>query len=154
MSDITAQIGEVVTAPVTGFTPIWGVNVNPSVIFFTIIIAGVVAFVCWAHWRNQFNIFDLITDRMPDGSRKASSIKTAYMAAFLASTWVVVDQEIKLKLTEGIFGLYLATWCASLIAKVVFDKKDAPALPAMPGATVTATATVGPTPKPKKGGGE
>jgi hypothetical protein len=129
-------------AAITGFTTVWGVTINPSVIFLSIIILGTIALVCWAHLRNQFNVFDLIADRMPDGTRRASGIKTAYMAAFLASTWVVIDQEIKLKLTEGIFGLYLATWCASLIAKVVFDKKDAPSFPPIGGQTVTASATV------------
>jgi hypothetical protein len=46
---------------------------------------------------------------------------------------VIVDQEIKGTMTEGVFLAYLGVWCASLIAKVVFDKKDMPALPARGG---------------------
>lgn len=117
------------THAISGFTTIWGVTINPSAIVIAVLVVAIVAFLAWAHWRRHFSVFDLITDRMPDGSARASGIKFTFLVAFILSSWVIFDQEIKKTLTEGMFGLYLATWCASLIAKVVFDKKDMPDMP-------------------------
>ena len=128
----TASIVQIVPeihkiAPITGFTTIWGITINPSVIVLALVACGVI-YMLWQGQRdngkNSFDVWDLIMDRLPDGTRRASGIKYAYQMAFLLSSWVVVDNEIKSTLTEGIFGLYLGTWCASLIAKVVFDKSD------------------------------
>lgn len=107
-------------------------TMNPMAVVLVMIL-GVFAFILWKGQRqegqNTFDVFDLVMDRMEDGKRIASGIKVAFQAAFILSSWVVVDSQLKGTLTEGIFGLYLATWCASLIAKVVFDKKDAPEFP-------------------------
>jgi aconitase B len=126
--DVTADAP---TRLISGFTTIWGVTINPSALAMGVLVLAIIAFLAWAHWRRHFSVFDLITDRMPDGTQKASGIKFSFLSAFILSSWVIFDQEIKLKLAEGMFGLYLATWCASLIAKVVFDKKDMPDLPKM-----------------------
>ena len=122
--------------PITGFVKVFGVSVNPSVAVFSVIVCAFL-YVLWrgqrAAGRNTFDFYDLVMDTLPDGSRRASGIKMAYQAGFLISSWVVVDNQIKGALTEGIFGLYLGTWCASLIAKVVFDKQDPPKFPGVRG---------------------
>jgi hypothetical protein len=86
--------------------------------------------------ENTFDVWDLMMDNLEGGKRRASGIKSTYLAAFVVSTWVIVDQEIKGTMTEG-SSAYLGVWCASLIAKVVFDKKDMPALPARGGGSST-----------------
>ena len=120
------------TTPITGFVTIFGITVNPMAIVLIAIFSAVV-FMLWKGQRsggkNTFDAWDLIMDTLPDKSRRTSGIKTAFQSAFLLSSWVIVDQEIKSTLTEGVFMAYLATWCASLIAKVVFDKQDPPKFP-------------------------
>lgn len=115
--------------PVTGFVTVWGVTINPMAIVLTALLC-IAAGILWqaqrSHGRNTFDIWDLVMDTLPDGTRRASGIKSAFQTAFVLSSWVIVDQEIKGALGEAVFGLYLATWCASLIAKVVFDKQDPP----------------------------
>lgn len=112
--------------PISGFTTLFGVSVNPMVIL-GLAVAIVLVYLIWDGKRkNNFNPWDLIQDVRAEGVRVASLIKTSFMAAFLVSTMVVLDQEFKNTLSEGIFMAYLGTWCASLIAKVVFDKQDPP----------------------------
>jgi hypothetical protein len=90
----------------------------------------------FSFWRahvaygNAFNLFDLI---MEDG--KISRVALWFMIAGAVSTWVIVDMQIKDKLTEGIFGLWLTAWVAPLIAKMVFNKAEVPA------STLTVTST-------------
>lgn len=109
-----------------------GIPINPMAIVLAVVLAGVVFILYRAqrdNGRNSFDVWDMVMDRMPDGTRRTSGIKTAYQIAFLLSSWVVVDNELKHTLTEGIFGLYLGAWCAPLIAKVVFNKADMPTIP-------------------------
>lgn len=88
--------------------------------------AGVV-FVLVSFWRAHkrptfdFNAFDLI---MENG--KVSRLALWYNLAGAVSTWVIVDLQLKDKLTEGMFGLWLGAWVGPIIAKLVFDKKDMP----------------------------
>lgn len=124
VTTITPEVHKV--APISGWTNILGVEINPSAAIFTIVVITIV-FVLYRAQKsgrdNNFNVWDLIMDVLPDGTRRTSGIKFAYQCAFVLSSWVVVDNQIKGTLTEGIFGLYLSVWCASLIAKVVFDKQ-------------------------------
>jgi hypothetical protein len=78
-----------------------------------------------------FNAFDLL---MENG--RVSKIAVAFMLVLLVSTWVIVDQQINGKLTEGLFGLWLTAWVTPLVAKVVFAKTEPP------GTTSTSTTTV------------
>lgn len=95
-----------------------------------VLVLSTVAYIAWRGQRqagqNTFDVYDLVMDTLPDGTRRASGIKVSYQVAFITSTWVIVDNELKGSLSEGIFGLYLGTWAASLIAKVIFDKPDPP----------------------------
>lgn len=129
VTQITPEIHKV--APISGFTTIMGISVNPMVIVLAIALAGII-YMLWKGQRdggkNSFDVWDLFMDTLPDKTRRASGIKSTYQAAFVISSWVIVDQEIKGTLNDAVFGLYLGTWCASLIAKVVFDKQDPPAL--------------------------
>lgn len=122
--------------PITGFVQIWGINLNPS----AILLAAIILFVGWALWKaqrdkgsNTFNVWDLVMDTLPPtgalpyGGRKASVIKTCFMGAFMLSTWLMFDQEIKLSpLVPQIFTIYMATWGAALIAKQIWDQKGPP----------------------------
>ncbi len=126
LTTVTPEIHKV--APISGFVTLFGVSINPMVIALAIVL-GCVVYTLWKAQReagrNTFDVYDLIMDTLPDGKRRASGIKCTYQTAFIVSTWVVIDQEIKGILTEGLFFAYLSVWCASLIAKVVFDKPDA-----------------------------
>lgn len=118
--------------PISGFTTIFGVTVNPSVVVLALLLCGV-GYILWQGQRdsgqNTFDVWDLVMDRSPNGNRVASGIKCLFQGSFILSSWVIVDQEIKGSLSETVFGVYMATWCGSLIAKVVFDKQDPPKLP-------------------------
>lgn len=98
-----------------------------------IILAGAAVFVVMSFWRAHrtpgfdFNAFDLI---MENG--KVSKIAFTFMSAFAVTTWILVDLQLKGKMTEGYMTTYGAMWVASLVLKVVFNKND----PA-PGTTIT-----------------
>lgn len=80
----------------------------------------------WRAHRNnkfQFSAFDLVME-----SGRVSKIALAFMIAFSVSTWVIIDMELKGKLTPEIFGMYLAAWVAPLVTKVVFQKNEMPSL--------------------------
>lgn len=103
-----------------------------------LVILGVAALlVAVSFWRAHrtpgfaFNAFDLL---MEDG--KVSRVAFWFMVAGAVSTWVIVDMQIKDKLTEGMFGLWLTAWVAPLIAKMVFGKTDMPT-----GTTFTSSTT-------------
>lgn len=118
--------------PVSGYTTIMGITFYPMMIVLALALATFGYFL-WRgqrdDGRNTFDAWDLIMDTLPDGARRASGIKTTYQTAFIISSWVIIDKEIKGTLDDGVFGLYLATWCASLIAKVVFNAKDTIKIP-------------------------
>jgi hypothetical protein len=95
------------------------------------IVVLVIGVSIWnAHKSNStiFNAFDLL---MENG--RVSKIAVAFMLVLLVSTWVIVDQQINGKLTEGLFGLWLTAWVTPLVAKVVFAKSEPP------GTTTTST---------------
>lgn len=75
----------------------------------------------------RFNIFDLV---MENG--RVSKISVSYMLVLGVSTWVIVNQEISGKLTEGIFGMWLAAWVSPLVARVVFGKTEMPIVETKP----------------------
>ena len=87
----------------------------------------------WRAHRNamlQFNAFDLV---MENG--RVSKIAFSYMLVLLVSTWVIVLMAWRDKLTDAMFGLWLAAWVGPLVAKIVFNKAD------MPGIISTSTLT-------------
>lgn len=119
-------------APISGFTTILGVTINPMVIVLALVI-GAAGILLWRAQRDtaadSFDAWDLVMEPGPDGVRKASVPRIAFMSAFVMSSWVIVDCQIKHTLTEGIFGAYLLAWVGPLAAKVIFNKSDPPALP-------------------------
>lgn len=132
---ITPEIHTAVP-PISGFTTIYGVTINPNVILLAAIV-GVILYFIWKAQRstdpNSFDFADLVMDDVtptvekPLRTRKASVIKLTYLCCFIFSTWLVYDQEIKLSpQLPTVFGLWMATWAAAVIAKLIFDKKDAP----------------------------
>ena len=113
-----------VPAPVSGFTTIalWGasITVNPSVIVLSIAILGMGWLIYLA--QKSAKPFDL-RDLLMEGD-KLSPTRTAFISAFLMTSWVIVDLEIKARLTEGLFVGYLLAWVGPLTAKVIFNKTD------------------------------
>lgn len=99
----------------------------------TILVIGAVL-VAWSFWHAQlkpgfdFDAFDLI---MENG--KVSRLALWYNLAGAVSTWVIVDLQMKGKLTEGMFGLWLGAWVGPIIARLVFNKTDMP----LPGTVIT-----------------
>lgn len=99
-----------------------------------IVLAGALVFVVLSFWRAHnkpgfdFNAFDLV---MENG--KVSKIAFTFMAAFAVTTWILIDLQLKGKMTETYLMTYGGMWVASLVAKVVFNKNDAPEL----GTTIT-----------------
>jgi len=98
-----------------------------------ILVIGAVL-VAWSFWHAQrkpgfdFDAFDLI---MENG--KVSRLALWYNLAGAVSTWVIVDLQMKGKLTEGMFGLWLGAWVGPIIARLVFNKTDMPT----PGTVIT-----------------
>lgn len=93
-----------------------------------VVLAAVVILVGVSLWRAHNNAdytFDLMDLIMENG--RVSKIAVAFMMVLGVSTWVVINQEISAKLTEGTFGLWLTAWVTPLVAKVVFGKTEAPA---------------------------
>jgi hypothetical protein len=84
----------------------------------------------WRAHRSASYTFDLLDLIMENG--RVSKIAVAFMLVLGVSTWVVVDLQIKDKLTDGMFGLWLGAWVTPLVAKVVFSKVDPPS-----GTTIT-----------------
>lgn len=81
----------------------------------------------------QFSAFDLI---MENG--KVSKIALAFMVVLGVTTWIMVDLQIKGKMSEGYLTTYGAMWVFPLVAKVVFNKAEMPSTSTM---TMTATTT-------------
>ena len=92
-----------------------------------ILLGGAALFVVLSFWRAHrkpgfdFNAFDLI---MENG--KVSKIAFTFMAAFAVTSWILIDLQMKGKMTEGYLTTYGAMWVAALVARVVFNKTDPP----------------------------
>ncbi len=76
----------------------------------------VVLFSFWRAHRTpgfDFNAFDII---MENG--KVSKLALVFMVSFAVTTWVIINQEITHRLTDGTLGLYLGAWVAPIVAKM------------------------------------
>lgn len=86
------------------------------------VMAAIVVTSFWhAHKNPQFNFnaFDLI---MVDG--KIDKISFAFMLVLAVTTWLMLDLQIKGRMSEGYLTTYGAMWVAPLVAKVVFGKSE------------------------------
>ncbi len=114
---------------VTGFVTIWGMTINPMGIVLSLAILGILSLL-WMGQRDKtkdsFDAWDLVMECPTDGHRKASPTKLAFIAAFVMTSWVVVDSQIKGTLTDAVFAAYLLAWVGPLSARVIFNKSDAP----------------------------
>lgn len=92
----------------------------------TVLAVGV-GFVLISFWRAQkradiqFDLLDLLIE-----NGRVSKIAVSYNLTFLITAWVIIHQEIKGTLTEGMFGLYGGMWVLPLVAKFVFNKNEMP----------------------------
>lgn len=102
-----------------------------------VILAGAAVLIVisfWSFHRNakvQFNGLDLI---MVDG--KVDKIAFAFMLVLGVTTWIMIDLQIKGKMTEGYMTTFGAMWVLPLVAKILFNKSE------MPGSTVTSSTMV------------
>jgi hypothetical protein len=93
-----------------------------------VILAVVVAIIAFSFWRMHrnplvnFSLFDLV---MENG--KASKTGVAFMLTLGVTTWLIIDLEMKGKMTEGFLSAYGMMWVAPLVARVIFGKTDLPA---------------------------
>lgn len=67
----------------------------------------------------NFSCFDLL---MVGG--KVDKTSVAFMLVLGVTTWLMVDLQIKGKMTEAYFLAYSGAWIAPLVAKIVFGKND------------------------------
>lgn len=86
--------------------------------------------------------FDLRDLLMENG--RVSKAAAVMMGSFAATTWAFVYLTLSGKLTEGLFGLYAATWIAPVISRLIKSNGSAQQQEAPPALTVTATATTEP----------
>lgn len=91
-----------------------------------------------AHRRKdfEFSAFDLV---MENG--KVSKIALAFMVVLCVTTWIMIDLQIKGKMTEGYLTSFGAMWVFPLVAKVVFGKNEMPGITTMTATSITATTT-------------
>lgn len=100
-------------------------TVRPSVLAL-LVVALLICVSLWrAHARADidFNLLDLL---MENG--RVSKIAVAFMLVLGVSTWVIISLTISGRLTEGYFSAYGMMWVAPLVAKVVFNKTEAPSI--------------------------
>ena len=87
------------------------------------------AFIVLTLWRahlgrtNPLNAFDLV---MEDG--KLSRVAFAFMLVLGVTTWIMIDLQIKGKMTEGYLTSFGAMWVLPLVAKFVFGKTEMPGI--------------------------
>lgn len=92
-----------------------------------VVLAAATLFVLLSFWRAHrkpgfdFDAFDLV---MENG--KVSKIAFTFMAAFAVTTWILIDLELKGKMSEGYLTTYGGMWVASLVLRVVFNKTSPP----------------------------
>lgn len=107
-----------------------------------LIVSLVIAWSFIRAHRDKTNTFNLI-DLLMEGGR-LSRIACAFMATLVVTSWVIVKLTIEGKLTEGLFGAYVAAWVAPIVAKLFSGPSS------MATATATTTESVTVTTKGKK----
>lgn len=110
-----------------------------------LIVALVVALLIMVSLRRMHNdpssTFDL-RDLLMENNR-VSKAAAVMMGSFAATTWAFVYLTLSGKLTEGLFGLYAATWIAPVISRLIKANGSAQQ-PEAQALTVTTTAKVEP----------
>lgn len=104
-----------------------------------LIVALLVALIIMISLRRMHNdasTFDL-RDLLVENGR-VSKAAAVMMGSFAATTWAFIYLTLAGKLTEGIFGLYAATWIAPVVSRLIKSNGSAQQPEAMPSLTVTA----------------
>lgn len=116
----------VVAPPVTGWTTIFGITINPMAIVLGLAVL-LIGFLVWKAQRDEKNPFDIWDLFLENG--KANPTRTAFLTAFVMTSWVIIDREIKGTLDITFFGAYLAGWVGPLAAKIIMNKDAIPVIP-------------------------
>jgi len=91
--------------------------------------------IAWSFYRahrnpeTTFNLFDLLMEH-----GRLSRIACAFMATLVVTSWVIVKLTVEGKLTEGLFGAYVAAWVAPIVARMF-------SLPQNTSTSITSTST-------------
>lgn len=102
------------TRVINGFTTVYGVTINPMVIVLGVIVL-VALLVLWrAHKTKTFDAWDLLRE-----GGKPSWVRSVGMGAFLMTTWLIIDREIKGTLTVEWFFAYGAAWVGPILARII-----------------------------------
>lgn len=103
-----------------------------------LVVALLVALAVMVSLRRMHNdptsTFDLRDLLMENG--RVSKAAAVMMGSFAATTWAFVYLTLSGKLTEGLFGLYAATWIAPVISRLI-KSNGAAQQPEAPTVTVT-----------------
>jgi hypothetical protein len=92
--------------------------------------AAAIVFTFWRASRSHhvtFNAIDLITE-----NGKAERKAVAFMVVLAVSIWVLIDLEMKGKMTEGYYTIFIGAWVIPVVANMFAGKDGA-------GTTVTTT---------------
>jgi hypothetical protein len=88
---------------------------------FIIAVLGII----WSIYRLHlnpavnFNMLDLLIE-----NGRVSKVSCLVMGSFFVTSWVIVDLQVRGKMTEGYLGLYAGAWVAPLIARLFNPKTD------------------------------
>lgn len=107
--------------PTTGFTTIWGVTINPMAAAFGVAVLFLAYIVWQAHRSGRFDFWDILRE-----AGKPSWTRVVGLCAFLVTTWILVDKEIKATLTIEWYLAYGAGWIAPILTKIIKGAGDPP----------------------------
>jgi hypothetical protein len=68
--------------------------------------------------RPNFDLTDLL---MENG--RLSKIAVGFFVVLFLTSWIMIDLQLKAKMTEGYLGLYGGLWVTPLVARVVWGQK-------------------------------
>jgi hypothetical protein len=110
-----------------------GTGVRVKIDWMLVVLCSALLFIVLSFWKAHrtpgfnFNAFDLVME-----GGKVDTEKTAFMIVLAMTTWLMIDIELKGKMTEGYLIIYGGLWVGPLVAKVIFKAKVPPT-----GTTVT-----------------
>lgn len=92
-----------------------------------VLLLGLLALTAFSVYRahcnpeNQINIVDLVLEH-----GRMSRIAVAFMLTLGVTTWLMVDLEIRGRMSEAYLMAYGGMWVGPLVAKVIFNRREPP----------------------------
>lgn len=94
-----------------------------------LLLTGVSIWRAHCNPENQINIVDLVLEH-----GRMSRIAVAFMLTLGVTTWLMVDLEVRGRMSEAYLMAYGGMWVGPLVAKVIFNRADPPVPNNMPKA--------------------